>query len=63
MATLSDAQLRAYVEVLAEVNGDSRFGEDHLRRVAAAVPPFLALGERIPSWPEQVPAGPLDASE
>lgn len=63
MSELSGEQLRALVAAMAEVNGDAHFGDDHLQRIAAALPPFLALGDRIPSWPEQVPSGPLDPSE
>ncbi len=63
MSDLSGESLRALVKALAEASRDARFGDDHLKRTAAALPPFLALGERIASWPEQAPAGMLDPSE
>ena len=53
--------LNAYIEARAELNGDRRLGPDHLRRIAAALPPLLALAARIGPWPEQPPAGALDA--
>lgn len=48
------ARVRRYVEACDERSGDPA-DPDRVARIAAALEPLLALGDRLGPWPDTVP--------